>query len=380
MRIVFVTSSSNLSGGSRQALYTAQGLLERGHELIFFTPADAELPVLAPELPWHRLPPQRNQWGAAIAATLPSHSGSRGITRPCVVHAYHNKAVKLLAWQGLFWRKRGVLTVAQRGVVYRPNNPLPYWSPGIDCFMVNSEACAAVLRKKGVGKERLHVVYNGIPETRVTPQFSMEKSRHEFELPPAAADEVVFGCVANDSDNKGAKVLLEALALLKRSAAKDFPRIRLILAGVTPSRFAEQVEKLHLGAQVHMPGPLQHVADCLQLCDAFVLPSLSESMPNTLQEAVCMGLPVVASSVGGVPECVQGNGLLTPPGDIPALAQALERMARGQEEREQWSQASLKLGQLFSMQHKLDRVEQLYTDHCIRRKLLSGQKSEEAAA
>lgn len=354
MNVFFFTSSSNLSGGSRQALYTAQGLAERGHKLTFFAPHDAQLPQLDPTLLWQRLPQKRSHWGSAIAAKLPP-AGT-----PFVLHAFHNKAVKLAAWRGLFWRRKSAVVLAQRGVVYKPNNPLPYWSPGIDCFIANSRACANVLQAKGVGSHRLRVVYNGIPAERITPVRPPNAVRDDLSL---TRGDFIFCCVANDSANKGAAVLLQALAQAKLTGVK------LIMLGVTPEQFTPLVRELGISEQVRLPGRTEHVADYLQISQAFVLPSLSESMPNTLQEAVCMGLPVIASQAGGVPECVQGNGLLVPPGDVAELAQALQRFARDHESLKQWGAASVELAPVFSMQRKLDEVEAIYR-HCLQRRNL----------
>lgn len=351
MNIIYVTSSNTASGGSRQALYTAQGLAARGHDLRFFVPTGAALPGLAPHLHWEELPARRSDWGAAISRTLPRNASF-------VVHAFHNKAVKMAAWQGLFWHGRGGVVAAQRGVIYKPNNPLPYWSPGIDCFVANSQACASVLRAKGVGDKRLHVVYNGIPRERVTPQRSLRAMRGILNLPDQA---LVFGCVANDSANKGGSLLLRAFA------EANIPHARLLLLGVSPDAYAPIAAELGIADRVQLPGKQECVADYLQVCQAFVLPSLSESMPNTLQEAVCMGLPVLASNVGGVPECIQGNGLLLPPGDVRALAQGLARMAGEHEQRAQWAAASRELAALFSMERKVLRMEELYRLHLRRR-------------
>ena len=357
MKIFFITSSTNSSGGSRQALYLARGLAAKGHELAFFVPQNAELPGLAPQLRWLELPKQRWRWRGAVARAMPRNS-------PFVIHAYHNKAVKKAAWWGLTWRGRGAIMVAQRGVIYKPNNPLPYVLPGIDFFVANSEACAVVLRAKGVRPDRLHVVLNAIPKERVTPSRRPENMREYIGLPPASPNEFLFCCVANDSPNKGGEVLLRAFA------ASRTPNARLILLGVTPERFAPLCRELGIQARVALPGRSEHIADVLQLCHAFVLPSFSESMPNTLQEAICMGLPVIASAVGGVPECVQGNGLLVPPGDEQALTQALRRMVRAEEERDQWMAASRLIAEKFSLDLKVERMETLYTQQMFARGLL----------
>ncbi len=344
MHIVFLTSSSNKSGGSRQALYLAQGLEARGHRLSFFVPCDAELPSLAPDIDWLELPRSPGRWRRAVEAVLRDQAR--------VFHAFHNRAVKKAAWWGLFWRRRGLAVFAQRGVIYRPNNPLPYWSPGIDRFIVNSNACAAVLRQKGVRERRLVVVPNAIPRERITPQLSADTLRKRLGLADGC---LIAGCVANDSANKGVSILLKAFAQANIEA-------RLVIVGATPARFAPEVEALGLTDRVRLPGSTETVADYLQLFDLFVLPSLHESMPNALQEAMCLGLPVLASSTGGVPECVQGNGLLVPPGDRAALAAGLQEALADPARRARWGQRSLHLATSFAPERKAARVEAVYEE------------------
>ena len=71
--------------------------------------------------------------------------------------------------------------------------------------------------------------------------------------------------------------------------------------------------------KVRLIGQTERVSDYLQIADAFVFPSKNmDSAPNTLLEAIRMGLPVVAATVGGVSEIAQNNGLLVPPDDTEA--------------------------------------------------------------
>ena len=73
----------------------------------------------------------------------------------------------------------------------------------------------------------------------------------------------------------------------------------------------------------------ENVAPLLQQADIFVLPSLSEARPRSILEAMLAELPVVASDVGGIPTVVEheATGLLVPPSDASALADALDRLA-----------------------------------------------------
>jgi len=343
MRVLFITSSESLSGGARQALYLAQGLSGLGHEVFFFAPETAPVQDLDIKINLNPLPASRNEWRSAVATALPKDS-------PCVVHAFHNKAVKKLAWWGLSWRGKGVVALGHRGVVYRPNNPLPYWSPGISCFTVNSEACKRVLRGLGVSEKRLAVVYNGVPAERVTPKISASKMRETLKLPDY---DLVLGSIAGDKPVKGVEYLLRAFANLKADA-------RLVLVGARWERWKDLHRELGLGERVIYAGRVECVADYLQLFDVFVLPSLSESMPNALLEAVCFGLPVVATRVGGVPEMVQDNGLLVPAKDAPALETALLQLCADEKQRKTFAQASRKLAGRFTMENKVNQTLEIY--------------------
>ena len=85
---------------------------------------------------------------------------------------------------------------------------------------------------------------------------------------------------------------------------------------------------LGLAGRVHFLGQRDDIPDLLAALDIFVLPSHSEGVSLALLEAMAAGLPVIATAVGGLPEVVTDgvNGLLIPPQDPEALAQALARL------------------------------------------------------
>src|SRR6202011_4898704 len=89
-------------------------------------------------------------------------------------------------------------------------------------------------------------------------------------------------------------------------------------------------EQLGVSDQVRFLGQVHDVPALLARASLFVLPSLTEGVSLTLLEAMARGLPVVATHVGGNPEVVADGetGLLTPPGDPAALAQAMLRLRR----------------------------------------------------
>lgn len=347
MRIVIVTSSGNRSGGTRQALYQARGLAERGHDVTLALPEKSSFWDLQPDPFWRPLPDDARGWRAGMEALLFPHGQAHV---PAIVHAFHNKAVKRAALWGLLWRRRGVACVAHRGVLYRPGNPLPYLSPAMRAIIVNSRACARALRHC-TPKHKIHLVANAVPDERITPTLPAEDMRRRIGL---AADTPCFVYVGNDSKVKGAEELIRAFA------AAELPEFRLIMLGVSPERWGGLGASLGVEERLVLPGSVENVSDYMQLAEAFVFPTNMDSAPNTLLEAIRMGLPVVATTVGGVPEIMDSNGLLVPPGDSRALTEALREMARNPQRRAAWGRQSLLIGRAFSVEARCLALETIY--------------------
>ena len=346
MQIFIVTSSGNMSGGTRQALYQARGLLERGHEVTVFSPPGAKAKEFEPDLPWGELPPGLGQWKKSLEARLDKK-------HPCVVHAYHNKGIKLISALGLYWRLKGlpIACLGHRGVVYPPRNPLPYLSPGMRAFTTNSAACAAILRRMSLGLKPVEVIYNAIPDERVRPARSPIDVRWELGIPE---DAFVVGTVAHSAAVKGVQVLLPAFAAAYQSG------MLLLTVGAEPEKWAPMLQDLGIAEQARMVPKTNQVADYLQIMDFFVLPSLSESQPNTLLEAMCLGLPAGGSAVGGVPELIHNPALLVPPNDPAALAGLIRRAFEQPELLRIAAQDNAKLSAQFTLQARLDKLEALY--------------------
>ncbi|MFW5490191.1 MAG: glycosyltransferase family 4 protein [Desulfovibrio sp.] len=353
MNIHYITSSGSKSGGARQALYIASGMAERGHDVTFFIPHDGELPELEPDLRWIRLPESHKQWRAFIESHLPAPQ------TPVVFHAFHNKACKLLTWWGWLWRKRKIATLINRGVIYRPGNPLPYWSPGLDAITVNSEACSRVLGRIGAPKSKRHVIYNGIPDDRGTPQRTREEVRAELGMDDFAG--LVFGTVGNNKPVKGFDPLLKAYA------QADLPDSRLFLIGADPAQWEDVIRELGLEGRAVCLGRKNHVSDYLQVFDVFVISSLSESLPNTLLEAWMCGLPILSTRVGGIPEIMDDSGILVRPNKPQEMAAAMRRLYEHPEERETFSRRARELSAHYTLQHKLDKLESLYSSLLLRK-------------
>jgi glycosyltransferase involved in cell wall biosynthesis len=183
--------------------------------------------------------------------------------------------------------------------------------------LVNSDAIAARLAgTRAARRGRLVVIHNGVDLARFAPVTNGSSGRAP----------VTVATLANLRPEKGLRQLVEAAAVVAQKA----PRARFVIWGDGPLRgeLDALIRERGLTGAVQMPGPTRQPENALRGCDVFVLPSLSEASSNVVLEAMGTGLPVVATRVGGLPGLVEdeSTGLLVPPDDVQALAQAIMRL------------------------------------------------------
>lgn len=177
---------------------------------------------------------------------------------------------------------------------------------------------------------RVTTITNGIDLQRF--QVSgLALTRSQLGLPDSAA---VIGIVANIRPEKNHKLLIGAFSRLVSKGGNW----RLVVAGADymEGEIQRLSESHGMGAHVRFLGVRNDVPDLLKLFDVFCLPSRYEGLPLTLLEAMASGVPIVGTNVMGINEVIEDgvNGVLVPPDDEGALADALARMACDRSARE----------------------------------------------
>jgi glycosyltransferase involved in cell wall biosynthesis len=181
-----------------------------------------------------------------------------------------------------------------------------------------------------------------------------------------SADEFVFVLVGSIENRKGQSRSAQALARI----LPDCPRCRLLIVG----RVAEQDELAALNtlldgdpalkATVRLHGESSDVRPLLWGSDCLLLPSLGEAFPRTIMEGMAAGLPVIATPVGAVEDMMEDDvhGRIVPPGDVPALAEAMRAMAAdgGREARRMGAGNTAAAERMFDMKSHLAAVTGLY--------------------
>jgi len=174
----------------------------------------------------------------------------------------------------------------------------------------------ALIRERGFRPEKVHVVPYGVDTERLGPNASDRRAvRAELGL----SDQPLVAMVGRLDEQKGHDVFLEALAELERVHAL------IIGTGALADRLKALAAQRGLADRVRFLGHRPDVPRLLRAADVLALSSHDEGLPYVVLEAMAVGLPVVATRVGGLEEAVQDGrtGLLVPPGSAAALATAL---------------------------------------------------------
>lgn len=156
-----------------------------------------------------------------------------------------------------------------------------------------------------------------------------------FAVRPVVDHSVHIVTVGRLSPEKGQLVLIDALSEMAKRGLGDAVRLSFVGDGPSRALLEERVAALGLDHIVHFAGPIpaSEVRSWLEQADIFCLPSFAEGIPVSIMEAFAIGVPVVASGVGGIPELVIDGvtGRLVVPGRPSELADAIETLLDGKE-------------------------------------------------
>ncbi|MEW5975371.1 MAG: glycosyltransferase [Acidobacteriota bacterium] len=223
-----------------------------------------------------------------------------------------------------------------------------------------------LVRDYRVDPLRIKLIRNGIDvETYKFSQPGRERIRREFGFDE---DDVVVGTVARFSFQKGHQFTVEAMPRV----LQQFPRARFLFVGDGPERvrIQERISRMGLDSFAFFTGEREDVVDLLSAMDVFLLTSIFEGLPLSVLEAMSVGLPVIATRVSGTPEAVLHNltGLLIPPGDSPAVQEALIQLLEDPEKRA-WmgEQGQLEVRKHFSKPIMAQQVRDIYENFVAER-------------
>lgn len=232
-------------------------------------------------------------------------------------------------------------------------------------YAVSRAVAERVSSRDGVLPERIEVIPVGLHVADWVRFRDRSAARAKLGLP---RDAMVMGWSGRMHPVKNLDVLVEAIRRL--------PGWWAVLAGdgTERGRIVELAKRVGIADRVIMTGEVADVRPVLAAVDVFCLPSRWEGMPASLLEAMAMGIPVVASRTGGVPDAVSHgeNGLLVDPGDVNALVRALERAGT---DTEMGARGAETVKRAFSEDAMVRSFDTLWTAHLGRRERRSEPSS-----
>jgi glycosyltransferase involved in cell wall biosynthesis/O-antigen ligase len=222
-----------------------------------------------------------------------------------------------------------------------------------------ADRCTAI-QHGVISPDRIVTIHNGLDIESLSSPNPSAIAQKRVELGLFDSHQVI-GVVANFYATKGLPYFLQAAAHVREA----FPEARFTLVGDGERRcdLEALASELNLDSSVLFLGQRNDVPELLPLFDVFVLPSVKEGLPFALLEAMAAARPIVATTVGGVPEMITDGetGLLVPPQDPDALAKAIIALLTDRDKAQRMGLAAReRVLAHFTLERMLEETEQLY--------------------
>jgi len=226
-----------------------------------------------------------------------------------------------------------------------------------DSFIAISSAIEKDIKDMGVPAEKIHLIHNGLDTAKFKQPVNAAKIREKLGIIPGRT---VIGMVARLHPVKGHEYFLQgARSLLDKGLDLQF---LIIGEGTYRQKLEKMINDLDLKEHVMMPGYYSPMEDIYGVIDLLCLPSLMEGLGLVILEAMYFNIPVVASSVGGIPEIITNevNGLLVAPRDYKGLADAVIKLLSDEQLRTDIQQQGAETVKEFSLENMAQKVEMIY--------------------
>lgn len=378
MKIIYVITKSNWGGAQRHVYDLATAMKDKGHDVWVALGGNGLL---------------KDKLEAANIYTFSIASFGRDLSpgkdagsfreifsiirskRPDVIHLHSPKAAGLGSLAGRMLRvKRIIVTV--HGWTFNESRPW-YERLAIIFFswltMIFSHTTVLLSEREYAQaayfpfvKDRIKLIPLGIKP----PTFmSVEGAKHSISKAIGISlaefgKRTVIGTIAELHPNKGLPYLVEAM----KAISEQHPQSACVVVGDGDDRtaLAAMIQDLNLGQNLFLTGYIDNAAEYLKAFNIFVLPSVKEGLPYAILEAGCASLPVVATSVGGVPGIIDDmkSGILVQPKNSRELGHAISFMIEHPEERKKYGAAlKEKVSTKFALDRMLWLVESLYNSN-----------------
>jgi glycosyltransferase involved in cell wall biosynthesis len=339
-KIVFVHGVSPIGGAERELLLYLDRLPQAGYRTAVVCPPSGPLAealtrrgveVLHCDFPpWRKL--------ASLFVRSSSAERLRRALETCSPDVIHVNDIWWVPQTMQAVAGRNIPVVAHVRQEIEPSKVSRYRLDQASLVLTVSRQVERSIEASGVGRDRVRTLYSGLDLPAGALSRDRQAVRRQLSIPSEA---VLLGTVANLFRRKGYDVMLDALARV----AHMEPAVQYLIVGTGDRAYERalrsQVEALNLSRHVHFAGFQDPVYPYIAAMDLYVQPSRMEGFGIAVIEAMAMGKAVIGTATGGLPEVIvhEETGLLVPPDDSAALAEAIRVLLKSSEKRERFARA-----------------------------------------
>jgi glycosyltransferase involved in cell wall biosynthesis len=375
MKILYLITKSNWGGAQRHVFDLATAMRDKGHDVAVALGGDGTLRTRleAAGIYTHSIATLgRDISTGKDAGSLKEIMSVIRHRRPDILHVHSPKAAGLGSVAGRVLGVKSIIYTVH-GWPFNEDRPLHQrlvimffsWLTMMFChttILLSEREYGQALNFPWI-KEKLRLIPLGIKApTFLSVDGAKQSIAKHIGMPiPEFNKKTVIGTIAELHPNKGLSYLINAFA----SVVMEYPQAVLVIIGDGQELSAMHmlIKEKKLEQSVFLTGYMDHAAEYLKAFTIFVLPSLKEGLPYAILEAGCASLPVVATTVGGIPEIVEDmkSGVLVQPKNIRELAHALSFMIEHPDERRKYG-ITLKerVSKNFSVEKMVESVGELY--------------------
>jgi glycosyltransferase involved in cell wall biosynthesis len=357
LNILHIDTEKSWRGGQQQVYYLHESLVNQGINSVLVCNKSSELKKKceAKNLPFL----EQSMIGEIDIFSAYQISKFCKKNNINIVHSHSAHAIAIGILVKLFYTKAKLIVVKRVDFPIKKNflSQLKYNNKRINKIVCISDFIKSVLIKDGIDHQKLLTIRSGVDVNKFKDVNPEEKFRESFGI---YRNEFLIGTVAAFAGHKDYPNLIQAFQIVR----KKMENVKLCCVGDGPlfEKIKTLANDLKLEKDIVFPGFTNNIGNYLKTFDLFVLASKKEGLGTSIIDAMSVGLPIVATNTGGIPEIIENgkNGILVEPKNPNELANAIVDLINNQDQREMLGKNALQNVFKYSIETTVNKNIELY--------------------
>jgi len=357
--VLHLDTEHSWRGGQQQAAYLLENLFLKGFHTKLICQPRSEFGKFCErkELPYKEIKMHNEadiSAGYKVARICKNHKYR-------ILHLHSAHALSIGIWAKVFFRD--LILIGVRRVDFHLKNriskKLKYNSRWMNRIVCISNGIAKVMKEDGIDPEKLITIHSGINIHKFDNDIIERNFRRDNNIPEK---DIIVGTIAAFVGHKDYPNLIRAAKLvLSKNSNISFVALG---SGKLEDEMKEMAKKLNISDRFHFLGFRKNIGSIIKNFSIFVMPSRWEGLGTSILDAQSVGLPVIGTKTGGIPEAVEHNvnGLIVPSADSQKLSEAIIKLAENEELRKEFSKMAMISVMKFDITETVNKNIELYKE------------------